>query len=84
MINNIIEKIRKPDFWIEVLKVAVPFFILMVIIMIIIANGKDLFAGNFKAVSQTNFENGKWINFFGLKIVISLVYGIYQTMKRKK
>lgn len=81
---SIVEKLKKISFWINVLKVAVPFFLMVVIVTLIIASSKDIFSGNWEAVNEVNFSNGKWVRFFSVKGVISFVYGIYQAMKHTK
>jgi len=45
---------------------------------------RDIFAGDFAKVNTTNFANGKWKSFWGLKVVISTFYGIWVTNKKMK
>lgn len=42
---------------------------------------RDIFAGDFAAVNDYNFSDGKWIRFWGIKIVITILYGLYMTNK---
>lgn len=79
-----LEKIKLKQFWINVLKVFIPFFILVVIVALIMASSRDIFSGNWEAVNQTNFANGKWQAFFGYKVVLCLLYGIWMTNRNMK
>lgn len=45
---------------------------------------RDIFAGDFAAVNDYNFADGKWIRFWGIKIVITILYGLYMTNKNIK
>lgn len=79
-----IEKIKHPEFWPNFLKVAIPFFIVVTLISLFMNSFKDIFAGDFAAVSETNFNDGKWKTFWGIKVVISFIYGMYITNKNMK
>jgi hypothetical protein len=43
-----------------------------------------IFAGDFGRVNEVNFSDGKWLNFWGLKVFLSAFYGIYVTNKKMK
>ena len=45
---------------------------------------REIFAGDFTAVAETNFNDGKWKNFWGIKIFITVFYGLYITNKNMK
>lgn len=79
-----LDKIKQPEFWSNFSKVAIPFFVFVTIISLLINNFSDIFSGNFEAVNQTNFAGDKWKNFFGFKIVFSVFYGLYITNKKMK
>ncbi len=79
-----LEKTQTTKFWINVVKVAIPFFIIVVIISLIVNSSKDLFSGDFNAVSETNFAQGKWKEFWAYKIVFSIFYGIWVSNKNTK
>jgi hypothetical protein len=81
---TVVEKIKQPLFWINFAKVAVPFFVVVTIVSLLIASFSDLFSGDFAKVAETNFANDKWKNFFGFKVVFSIVYGFYITNKKMK
>lgn len=78
------EKIKQPVFWSNFIKVALPFFIIVTLISLFLNSWADIFAGNFTSVSDLNFSNGKWVTFFGIKIVVSVIYGLYVTNKNTK
>ncbi|MCL7764279.1 hypothetical protein MPF19_12705 [Polaribacter sp. Z014] len=79
---SLLEKIKQPLFWINFAKVAIPFFVIVTVVSLLIASSSDLFSGDFAKVSETNFANDKWKNFFGFKVVFSAVYGFYMTNKK--
>ncbi len=78
------QKIKEPGFWVNVLKIAIPFLIIVTLFSLVFNSGKDIFSGDFNAVYETNFSNKKWIRFWLSKIVISLIYGIYTSNKNTK
>jgi hypothetical protein len=78
------EKIKQPSFWVNVLKIAIPFLIIITIISLFVYSYKDIFAGNWDAVANTNFNNGEWKRFFASKAVASFLYGLYVTNKNTK
>lgn len=79
-----LEKIQKQEFWSNFLKVAIPFFIIVTLISLFMNSWREIFNGDFEAVSQTNFEDGKWKSFWGIKLTISFFYGLYITNKNMK
>ncbi|MGJ8743782.1 hypothetical protein [Polaribacter sp.] len=79
-----LEKIKEPLFWSSFMKVTIPFFVMVVLISLVMNSASDIFSGNFSNVSEINFGQGKWVSFFGIKIVISVVYGCYITNKNMK
>lgn len=81
---SLLKKLKNPEFWQNFLKVVIPFFIVVTIISLFMNSWREIFAGDFTAVSETNFNNGKWKNFWGIKIFISVFYGIYITDKNMK
>lgn len=78
------QKINSKRFWISFLKVTISFFIFLVLISLLFNSFKPLFKGDFNTVAQLNFDNGKWISFFTIKLVASLLYGFYTTNKNFK
>lgn len=81
---SFLEKAQQKQFWINFLKVTIPFFILVIIVALIMGSSRDIFAGNWEAVDETNFANGKWKSFFGYKIFLSALYGLWITNKNMK
>ena len=79
---SVLEKIKQPLFWTNFAKVAIPFFVIVTIVSLLLASFSDIFSGDFTQVAETNFLNGKWKNFFGFKVVFSAVYGFYMTNKK--
>jgi hypothetical protein len=81
---SFLDKIKQPLFWVNLAKVAIPFFVIVTIVSLLMASFSDIFSGDFTKVSETNFADGKWKNFFGFKVVFSAVYGFYITNKKMK
>lgn len=81
---SFINKIKQPLFWQNFAKIALPFFIVVVVISLLIESSSAIFSGDFQAVNQENFANGKWKTFFGFKIVFTAVYALYITNKNMK
>ena len=78
------EKIKQPEFWRNFFKVAIPFFIIVTLISLFMNSWREIFAGDFTTVSEANFNDGKWKSFWGIKVVISFIYGLYITNKNMK
>jgi hypothetical protein len=81
---SFIEKIKNPVFWSNFVRVVVPFFIIVTLFSLFINSWREIFAGDFTAVAETNFNDGKWKNFWGIKIFITVFYGLYITNKNMK
>lgn len=77
-------KIKQKEFWQNSLKIAIPFFVFVTIISLIMNSWSDIFAGDFAQVLETNFNKGKWIQFWSYKVFLSFFYGIYMTNKNMK
>ncbi|WP_298782238.1 hypothetical protein [uncultured Polaribacter sp.] len=78
------EKIKQPIFWSNFIKIALPFFIILIVMTLLWRSWSDIFAGNFHAISESHFKNGKWIAFFASKTIASIIYGLYVTNKNMK
>ena len=81
---TILEKMKSPGFWTNVLKIAVPFFIFVTIISLFMNSWREIFAGEFAKVNGMNFSEGKWQRFWGIKIIISFGYAMYVAIKKTK
>jgi len=78
------EKIKHPEFWRNFIRIAIPFFIIVIIFSLLWNSWSQIFSGDFAAVAETNFNDGKWKTFFGVKIVVCVIYGLYVTNKNMK
>lgn len=78
------DKIKHPDFLKNFSRIAIPFFIILVIMTLLWKSWSDIFAGNFDAISNDHFAKGKWKVFFGVKFIASVLYGLYVTIKNMK
>ncbi|MCL7753807.1 hypothetical protein [Polaribacter sp. Z022] len=79
-----LNKIKQPEFWSNFAKVAIPFFVIVTVISLLINSSSEIFSGDFETLNKNNFSDGKWKNFFGFKIIFSVFYGLYITNKKMK
>lgn len=79
-----LEKIQTAEFWKNVLKVAIPFFIIFSVVFFLAKNISILFSDGFKAAIQNSFADGKWKPFFGYKIILSFLYGVWMAHKNMR
>lgn len=77
-------RLQTKIFWQNFVKVAVPFFIIVTLISLLMNSWREIFAGDFAAVAQVNFNDGKWEDFFGFKLFFSAFYALYVTNKKMK
>jgi hypothetical protein len=81
---TILEKLKSPGFWTNVLKIALPFLLFVTLISLFMTSWQAIFAGDFAKVNEVNFSEGKWQRFWGFKIVISFLYALYITIRKTK
>jgi hypothetical protein len=81
---NFTHKIKTKEFWSYFVKIAIPFFIVVTLISLFINSWREIFALDFNSISKSNFSDGKWKNFWGMKLFISFFYGLYITNKNMK
>jgi len=81
---SFLENIKHPQFLPNFLRVAIPFFLVVTLLPLLINSSSEIFSGDFETVNTANFSDGKWKNFFGFKIVFSALYGLYITNKKMK
>lgn len=79
-----IDKIKQPLFWKNFAKITIPFFIILTIISLLLESSSAIFSGDFEAVNQANFANGKWKSFFGFKVMFTVFYGLFITNRNMK
>lgn len=79
-----LEKLKTDTFWKSVFKISILFFITIVIISLLFNNFSDIIKFDLQAIETDNFSEGKWIKFFYIKAIISLLYGIWVTQKNIK
>lgn len=81
---SLFNKMKTRGYWVNFSKVAIPFFLIFVVISLLWNSGGAIFSGNFDMVNEVNFSNGKWKPFFGSKLIGSIIYGIWMTSKNTK
>ena len=81
---SFIKKIKLKKFWQNTFKIAVPFFIFVTIISLLMNSWSDIFLGDFTKVAQVNFTDGKWIRFWSYKVFLSFIYAMYMANKNMK
>ena len=80
---RILEDIKNPDYWVKVLQLGTVFFVIFVGLSLIISHFRQIIAGDFAAIYEDEWADGKWVEYFLVKAAISLVYAIYMTSRRK-
>ncbi|MCD8414381.1 hypothetical protein G1J88_00625 [Tenacibaculum dicentrarchi] len=78
------KNIQQGSFWINVLKISVPFLIFVTIFSLLVNSGSALFSGDFETVNNINFSEGKWQRFWLTKVTVSVLYAIYVVNKKTK
>ncbi|MCF2873559.1 MULTISPECIES: hypothetical protein [unclassified Tenacibaculum] len=78
------KNIQKRIFWINVLKVSIPFLIFVTLFSLLVNSGKALFTGDFEKVNTINFSEKKWVRFWLTKVTVSVLYGMYIVNKKMK
>ena len=78
------KNIQKKIFWINVLKVSIPFLIFVALFSLLVNSGKALFTGDFEKVNTINFSEKKWVRFWLTKVTVSVLYGMYIVNKKMK
>jgi hypothetical protein len=79
-----LEKIKQPIFWTGFAKIAIPFFIILIMMTLLWKNWSAIFNADFETISKINFEDGRWKTFFASKFFASVLYGLYVTNKNMK
>ncbi|MCX2838031.1 hypothetical protein OQ279_07670 [Salinimicrobium sp. MT39] len=80
---RIFEDVKNPDYWVKVLQLGTIFFVIFVGLSLIISHFRQIISGEFALIYEDEFANGKWVEYFLIKAVISLVYAMYMTSRRK-
>ena len=81
---NFKEKIKTRVFWKKVVLKALSFFIALTLFSLIMSDVKAFFSLDFNKISELNFNNGKWKSFFGVKLVVCIIYGILTADRNKR
>ncbi|HET8753108.1 MAG TPA: hypothetical protein VFM59_02025 [Salinimicrobium sp.] len=79
-----LDDIKTADYWREVLKLSVIFFVLFVGFSLLISHFSQVFSGEFAAIYQEEWANGKWIGDLGFKLLISIIYSMYMVSRRSR
>lgn len=80
---RILEDFKNPDYWVKVLQLGTIFFVIFVGLSLVISHFRQIIGGDFAAIYEDEWADGKWVEYFLVKAAISLVYAIYMTSRRK-
>ena len=61
---SFLDKIKQPIFWSYFAKVAIPFFVIVTVISLLMNSSSEIFSGDFAGVNSSNFADGKWDKLF--------------------
>jgi len=78
------EKIQSPGFFKNFLLTALVFFVIVTVVSLILDDAGAFFSFNFEKINTSLFADGKWKQFFGFKIVMSVLYSFYLTLRKTK
>ena len=81
---SLVKNIQKGSFWVNVLKVGIPFLVFVALFSIVVNSGGALFSGDFETVNTINFSEEKWKRFWLTKVTVSLFYAVYVVNKKTK
>ena len=81
---SFIKNIQKGSFWINVVKVGIPFLVVVALFSLLFKTGGAFFSGDFETVYNVHFANKQWIRFWLSKIVITVIYSMYTVNKKMK
>jgi len=81
---SFLEKLQTSEFWKNVAKISIPFFIIFSVVFFLAKNSSIFFNEGFNAAIENSFSNGKWKPFFGYKIILSFLYGIWMANKNMR
>ncbi|OCK44079.1 hypothetical protein BA195_05155 [Tenacibaculum soleae] len=81
---SLLKKIQKGSFWVNVVKVSVPFLVFVTLFSLLVNSGSALFSGDFETVNAINFSENKWQRFWLTKVTVSILYAIYVVNKKTK
>ncbi len=79
-----LDNFKSKDFWIEVLKLSIVFFIIFVALSLLISNFSNIMSGNWDAVYEQEWSNGKWKKDLSIKAAITVVYAVYMTSRKRR
>lgn len=79
-----LDNLKSKEFWKRVLLLGGVFFIMVVTISLLFNQFSNIISGDFAAVFENEWGNGKWKSDLLLKAAISLVYAVYMVSRRKK
>ena len=66
------------------LKIFAFIFPTLVVLALLFESGSAVFSGDWETVDTQNFSDGKWVRFFGVKLLFSLGYGIIVSLRKSK
>ncbi len=81
---SVIQKFKNPVFWKNVFKIAIPFLVLVTVFSLVFKTGSALFSGDLETVNAVHFADGKSLQFWFPKVIISVGYAMYLTSKKMK
>lgn len=79
---GLLDNFRNKIFWINVLKLGTVFFVLFIFISLIISHFAALSSGDFNAIYEDEWAEGRWREYFLIKLTISFVYAVYMVSRK--
>jgi len=79
-----LEKIKTKIFWINVLKIAFPFFIIVLAISLLVNSFSSVINLDIETLKSLYISEGKWKFLILPKIIMSIAYGIWISQRNMK
>ncbi len=80
---RILENFKNPLYWANVIQLTLIFFVIFVGLSLLILHFEEIISGDFAAIYEEEWSNGKWVQYFLIRLAISLAYGMYMTTRRR-
>ncbi|HET8884799.1 MAG TPA: hypothetical protein VFM70_00450 [Salinimicrobium sp.] len=79
-----LDNFKSAFFWSNVAKLAIFFFVVFILISLLISHFSDVFAGNWEAIAEAEWTDGKWKSYFLIRIAISIAYAVYMVSRKSR
>lgn len=79
-----LDDVKTADYWREVLKLSVIFFVLFVGFSLLFSHFSEIFSGEFASIYKEEFSDGRWVGGILFKAILSIGYSMYMVSRRSR